>query len=47
MKDILSGRFRKDDMVEKLNSDIQSFKETLDLAIDGLETVSWRAAWVQ
>ncbi len=46
MKEILLGRFRKEDMVDRLNSDPESFCETLDLALDGLETVSWRAAWV-
>lgn len=46
MKDILLGRFCKDELVEKLNSDPVSFRKTLDLALDGLQAASWRAAWV-
>ncbi len=46
MREKLLGRFRKDDMVALVNSSTECFDETLDLATQNIELVSWRAAWV-
>ncbi len=46
MKEILMGRFRKEEVVELLNGKPKCFDQTLELALQNLELVSWRAAWV-
>ena len=46
MKEILMGRFRKEQVVELLNDKPQCFNQTLELALQTIDPVSWRAAWV-
>lgn len=46
MKEILAGRFQKEDVVKLLNSNIDCFYQTLGIALESDYPASWRAAWV-
>jgi hypothetical protein len=46
MKEALGGRFRKEEMIELINSNAGFFTETLALSQQALHPVSWRAAWM-
>lgn len=46
MKEILAGRFNKEDLAKLLNADGQKFDETLQIALEDFHPVSWRAAWM-
>jgi hypothetical protein len=46
LKEKLLSRFQKDEIVALLNTDPDAFGQTVDLALQNLPLVSWRAAWV-
>ena len=46
MKEILAGRFNKEELAKLLNSDREKFEETLIIALQDIHPVSWRAAWM-
>ncbi|TVQ08580.1 MAG: hypothetical protein EA361_16375 [Bacteroidetes bacterium] len=46
MKEILAGRFNKEELVKLLNADREKFDETLLIALENKHPVSWRAAWM-
>lgn len=46
MKEILTGRFNKEELAKLLNADREKFEETLIIALQDIHPVSWRAAWM-
>lgn len=46
MKEILAGRFNKEELAKLLNADREKFEQTIVIALDDMHPVSWRAAWM-
>lgn len=46
MKEILAGRFNKEELAKLLNADREKFEETLIIALQDIHPVSWRASWM-
>ena len=46
MKEILAGRFNKEELAKLLNANKEKFDQTLNIALEDIHPVSWRAAWM-
>ena len=43
---IFVTRFTRHEMIEKVNSNLESFKEAIDIALSDKVPLGWRAAWI-
>ena len=43
---LLSGRFSKDDMVDKINSGFYDFKNLIEFSFSDKKKVAWRSIWL-